>query len=216
MTENSSPWPPITGGPHRGHFAQKGIVMAMPPRPRTISDYREPAREAHAACLRPAGHGELGGPRDGREHRLREVKRRMIARILRHRIMGASSDSDDRPVAKVLFGDPEARRNAHRRFHGPQGSRNFHAPGTRFARNGQYRGRLGGLYLSGGTTKRVSFDLDGVKTLHHDMFCNVWEWAGAFREPRSKLWVSVDTNPTAVVQPSRRPKGLGRVQPRFG
>lgn len=29
--------------------------------------------------------------------------------------------------------------------------------------------------------KRVDFDLDGVRAVHRDMFCDVWEWAGQFR-----------------------------------
>ena len=30
--------------------------------------------------------------------------------------------------------------------------------------------------------KRISFDLEGVKGIHRDMFCDVWDWAGQFRQ----------------------------------
>jgi len=30
--------------------------------------------------------------------------------------------------------------------------------------------------------KSTTFDLEGVKAIHRDMFCDVWEWAGQFRQ----------------------------------
>jgi Fic-DOC domain mobile mystery protein B len=30
--------------------------------------------------------------------------------------------------------------------------------------------------------KRIDFDLAGAKSLHGDMFCDVWKWAGQFRQ----------------------------------
>jgi Fic-DOC domain mobile mystery protein B len=30
--------------------------------------------------------------------------------------------------------------------------------------------------------KPVNFDIEGVKALHGEMFCDVWEWAGQFRQ----------------------------------
>ena len=95
--------------------------------------------------------------------------------------MGVPSDFDDRPVAKVLFGDLRPGETPIDDFTG------LKVPGISTLRelaSHQTDNIADALvdYISQGPTKRVSFDLDGVKTLHHDMFCNVWEWAGAFRE----------------------------------
>jgi fido (protein-threonine AMPylation protein) len=36
-------------------------------------------------------------------------------------------------------------------------------------------------YFRQGDRKRPSFDIEGVKAIHRDMFCDAWEWAGRFR-----------------------------------
>ena len=37
------------------------------------------------------------------------------------------------------------------------------------------------VYLQRVGRKRIEFDLESVKAVHRDMFCDVWEWAGQFR-----------------------------------
>lgn len=50
------------------------------------------------------------------------------------------------------------------------------------------------LYLGQENRKRVVFDLESVKSVHKDMFCDVWDWAGEFRSRDLNLgcpWANV-------------------------
>ena len=54
MSNNGLPWPPITGGPHRGHFLRKENNMTLRQSTRPVDDQNvETRRDDHACDLEP-------------------------------------------------------------------------------------------------------------------------------------------------------------------
>jgi hypothetical protein len=50
MSNNGSPWPPITGGRHRGHFLRKGINMTVRQNTRPVNDQNVDTRRDDQTC----------------------------------------------------------------------------------------------------------------------------------------------------------------------
>jgi Fic-DOC domain mobile mystery protein B len=103
---------------------------------------------------------------------------------------------DDQPVARVLFGDLKPGETPIDDFSG------LKVRGISTLRELDFHeaANISNAivdYLRQGERKRISFDVESVKAVHGDMFCDVWDWAGEFRKCDLNLgcpWAKVQEN----------------------
>jgi Fic-DOC domain mobile mystery protein B len=94
--------------------------------------------------------------------------------------VGGPGTPEDQPVVRVLFGDLKPGETPIDDFSG------LKVRGISTLRELDFHEAINISnaivdYLRQGERKRIDFDLEGVKSVHKDMFCDVWDWAGEFR-----------------------------------
>ena len=95
--------------------------------------------------------------------------------------MAGASTPDDRPAIRVLFGDQRPGETPIDDCSG------LKVRGISTLRELDFHEAANIAnaivdYLRQGERKRIDFGLESVKSLHKDMFCDVWDWAGTFLE----------------------------------
>jgi Fic-DOC domain mobile mystery protein B len=85
----------------------------------------------------------------------------------------------DRPVVRVLFGDQKPGETPIDDFSGlkVRGISTLHE--LHFHEAANIANAIVD-YLRQGKRKHINFGLESAKSLHKDMFCDVWDWAGTF------------------------------------
>jgi hypothetical protein len=95
-------------------------------------------------------------------------------------LVDGASTPEDRPVVRVLFGDQKPRETPIDDFSG------LKVRGISSLRELDFHEAANIAnaivdYLRQGKRKCIDFGLESARSLHKDMFCDVWDWAGTFR-----------------------------------